>query len=294
MLRRTRLLVCAVAGCLVSCDHPVEVDIHPSTARLVGATIKSRHLETFNLDAVIQRKTTNAAVTVPLLSVSVDANGTSITCKRFGNGTLTAIFPDNTTAEYGVVCREIVAIELAIGRPFEIDRILRGSEGRDVQAVVQSDGLVQSRTENGYVIIMCAKEGKGTLWVYFDSWTDEYYDELLDYYDLTCIRENFPIEPAAGKVVNVSAYFRHLDGRSVTRVEISPSDVAVPVTVALALSQDFVGKSLFLDGAGGMDVGLLCQKAGQGTLKVYFEPNTISNMDEYLLTCRGHDQGGGG
>jgi hypothetical protein len=166
---------------------PAEPDIPPSMATLTNGTIRARYPETFSLDAVLDRATGGAAAGGSLLSISIRDNATWITCNHSGTGSLSTIFNNDSTASYAVACRPVVAITLAMGVPFPLDLALQASEGRDVQYISQSDGLIENGTEEGHITITCVEEGRGTLWVFFVSGIDDtYYNGSVDYYDLTC------------------------------------------------------------------------------------------------------------
>jgi len=161
-------------------------------------------------------------------------------------------------------------------------------------AVVDPDDLMELDWDDTTVDACCARPGTGTIQA--TLMTNQ--GTVFKAYPVTCTLPPLPLpdDPQVGIVANVSAPFR-ANGRTVGGLVPLPSDLAsqATVTALLAIMVEADGSpaelSTITTDAG--DVGLLCEREGEGSVEVFFNDSGPSPI-KYSLTCHRHDQGGGG
>jgi hypothetical protein len=161
-------------------------------------------------------------------------------------------------------------------------------------AVVDPDDLMEVDWGDTSVYACCARKGTGTMQV--TLLTDN--GTVFKAYPTTCNLPPLPLPetPKVGIWVNFSEPFRAI-GRTVERLAILPNDLGSQM-IRNALLANSVGADVVAAGqvpistdAG--DIGLECEREGEGSVVVFFDDSGPSPI-EYALTCHVHDQGGGG
>lgn len=111
--------------------------------------------------------------------------------------------------------------------------------------------------------------------------------------------------PPVRRPYNLAAYFRELDGRTVTRIALAPDDLAKQVAMgaSASISSERLGagtasfgilEAITAEDVDG-DIGVECEKEGEGTLTVYFSPTDTPSSESFPLECAPeHEQGSGG
>lgn len=160
-------------------------------------------------------------------------------------------------------------------------------------AVVDPDDLLELDWGDTNVNACCARPGTGTMQV--TLMTND--GTRFSGYPVTCTLPPLPLPeaPQVGILVNLSAPFR-AHGRTVDGFSISPSDLASQATINALLAildEDVSTAEVPTISADAGDIGLLCDREGEGSVEVFFDDSGPSPI-QYALTCHAHDQGGGG
>jgi hypothetical protein len=193
------------------------------------------------------------------------------------------------------------AILGAMGVPFDISKAFRLLNKPVVTSVsISPQGLASPLPIGGDAGFVCERTGTGILWVYYSI----YDDPFAEYYNLDC--QAIAITPMVDDLFNVSAVFRQANGPTVVAISIDPPRLATPITAdgkgpvverrpeAMAPGAVSYGTTLSEQDADKGDISLLCKEVGEGMLHVEFAPESAVGSRAYALTCRRHDQGGGG
>lgn len=291
MRRAIRFIPLAGIGmAITSCDVPTSTSFRPAQAQVVEGHAIAYVGTGFDLGGMVLGTITYATADASIAVIEKIGNRWLATCVSVGEAVVEFEIKDEPLGQRGIIeCRDatFATILTTVGFVFPLSAV---DTRQIIHASYRGGPLRITQDDAGAYYFTCTDVGAGEIWIYFAGWD-------VKIYKVTCREEPrrpFPVQPNVRLAVNVSAHFRQADGRTVQRLAILPSDLAEQVAVGAALSVEHsVGVSA-LDADSGADIGLLCKRGGTGTLDVYFEPNTGSTLDRYTLTCRGHDQGGGG
>lgn len=189
----------------------------------------------------------------------------------------------------------------ALGVPFNVDKAFRLLGKPTVRSLsVSPNDLAAPLVMGGDAGFVCERTGTGTLWVYYSI----YDNPFAEYYNLDC--QAIAITPMIDELFNVSAYFRQVNGPTVMAIAIDPPRLATPITAdgkgpvaerrpdGMSARASSLGTASLAQATDHGDVSLLCKEAGEGLLHVEFAPESGVGSRAYVMTCRRHDQGGGG